>query len=214
MFVGDINNGLLYRFVLNEARNDLSLDSGYVENTSLLADREVNDPKENQPIVFGQGFGGITDIKVGPDGYLYVLRYTGSLFKILPSSPSTTTNNNTAPFANTNNDQERTQSENNDQAVSQNVNSISAVIVGLNGDKSYPPNPITIEEGQTITWYNGDTISHTVTSVQDNDKDAGDDFDSNAIIPNQYFSLTFDDSGEYQYYCIHHPSMVGEVIVK
>jgi aldose sugar dehydrogenase len=214
MFVGDINNGLLYRFMLNEARDDLSFDSGYVENTSLLADREVNDPKENQPIVFGQGFGGISDIEVGPDGYLYILSYTGSLFRILPSSASTTTNNNTAPFANTNNDQKRNQSENNDQTVSQNANSIPAVIVGLNGDKSYSPNPITIEEGQTITWYNGDTISHTVTSGQDNDNDAGEDFDSNAIIPNQYFSFTFDDSGEYQYYCIYHPSMVGEVIVE
>ena len=68
------------------------------ENTALLADREVNDPKENQPIVFGQGFGGITDIEVGPDGYLYVLSYTGSLFRILPSSASATTNNNTAPI--------------------------------------------------------------------------------------------------------------------
>ncbi|HTH21441.1 MAG TPA: PQQ-dependent sugar dehydrogenase, partial [Nitrososphaeraceae archaeon] len=43
MFVGDINNGLLYRFVLNEARNDLSFDNGYAENTGPLADREVND---------------------------------------------------------------------------------------------------------------------------------------------------------------------------
>ena len=109
---------------------------------------------------------------------------------------------------------EQEQSENNDQTNSQNANSIPAVIVGLNGDKSYSPNPITIEKGQTITWYNGDTISHTVTSGQDNDKDAGEAFDSNAIIPNQYFSITFDDSGEYLYYCIYHPSMVGEIIVK
>ena len=26
-------------------------------------------------VTFGQGFGGITDIKVGPDGYLYVLSH-------------------------------------------------------------------------------------------------------------------------------------------
>ncbi len=72
MFVGDINNGLLYRFILNEARDDISLDNGGLAgNTTLLDDREVNDPKENQPFVFGQGFGGITDIEVGPDGYLY-----------------------------------------------------------------------------------------------------------------------------------------------
>ena len=215
MFVGDINNGLLYRFVLNEARNDLSFDNGYAENTGPLADREVNDPKENQPIVFGQGFGGITDLQTGPDGYLYVLSYTGSLFRILPSSGNITTSGNTPNVNTTTNDQNQQELlYNNDQINPQNDNSVPAVIVGINGDSSYSPNPISIEKGQTITWYNGDTISHTVTSGQDNDKDAGEVFDSGAIIPNQYFSFKFDDSGEYQYYCIYHPSMVGEVKVE
>ncbi len=219
MFVGDINNGLLYRFILNEARNDLSFDNGYVENTAPLADREVNDPKENQPIVFGQGFGGITDLQTGPDGYLYVLSYGGSLFRILPSSGNTTTSTNTSSVSTTTNDQQQQQQQqeqlnNNNQTNSQNANSIPAIIVGINGESSYSPNPISIEKGQTITWYNGDAISHTVTSGQDNDNDAGEDFDSNAIIPNQYFSYTFDDSGEYPYYCIYHPSMIGEVKVE
>ena len=57
-------------------------------------------------------------------------------------------------------------------------------------------------------------ISHSVTSGQDNYKDVGEEVDSNAIIPNQYFSIKFDDSGEYPYYCIYHPSMIGEIIVK
>ena len=216
MFVGDINNGLLYRFILNEGRDNVLINDSSLGDIKLLADHEVNDPKENQPIVFGQGFGGITDIEVGSDGYLYVLSYTGSLFRILPlnRTTNTTTSNNTVSIANASNDQELEQSEDNDQVNSQNANSIPAVIVGLNGDRSYSPNPITIKEGQTITWYNSDTISHTVTSGQDNDKDAGEDFDSKAIIPNQYFSVTFEDSGEYQYYCIYHPSMVGEVIVE
>ena len=216
MFVGDINNGLLYRFILNEARNDLSFDKGYEENTASLADREINDPKENQPIVFGQGFGGITDIQTGPDGYLYVLSYEGSLFRILPSSGNAagTTANTPGVNTTTNDEQQQEQLNNNNQTSSQNANSIPAIIVGINGESSYSPNPISIEKGQTITWYNGDTISHTVTSGQDNDNDAGEDFDSNAIIPNQYFSYTFDDSGEYQYYCIYHPSMVGEVKVE
>ena len=214
MFVGDIDNGLLYRFILNDARDDLAFDKGYLENTAPLTDREVNDPKENQPIVFGQGFGGISDIEVGPDGYLYVLSFTGSLFRILPSSGNATTSTNTSTVSTTTNDEhQQEQLGSNNQTMSQNANSIPAVIVGINGDKSYSPNPITIEKGQTITWYNGDAISHTVTSGQDNDKDAGEDFDSNAIIPNQYFSHTFDDSGEYQYYCIYHPSMVGEILV-
>ena len=56
MFVGDINNGLLYRFVFNEDRDELSINSGNSTNTSLLADKEVNDPKENQPFNFWSGF--------------------------------------------------------------------------------------------------------------------------------------------------------------
>ncbi len=217
MFVGDINNGLLYRFILNDARDDLSFDYGLEGNTTLLEDREVNDPKENQPFVFGQGFGGITDIEVSPDGFMYVLSYTGSLFKIVPSSSASTSGSSTNPAniaAITEDQQDDEQSGSVDQSGSQTDNSIPAVILGLYGDSSYSPNPITIERGQTITWYNGDTISHTVTSGQDNDEDASQVFDSEAIIPNQYYSITFDDSGEYEYYCFYHPSMVGEVIVE
>jgi len=221
MFVGDINNGLLYRFILNEARDDISFDSGYTGNTALLADKEVNDPKENQPFVFGQGFGGITDIEVGPDGFLYVLSYTGSLFRITPStSVATTSGSSTNPAdsatINTSEAQqvdEQSESENAQSAL-QNGNSVPAIILGLYGDKSYSPNPITIERGQTITWYNGDTISHSVTSGLDNDDNAGEAFDSKAIIPNQSYSLRFDDTGDFPYYCFYHPSMVGVVIVE
>jgi len=217
MFVGDINNGLLYRFILNDKRNDLSFDNGLGGNTTLLYDKEINDPKENQPFVFGQGFGGITDIEVGPDGYLYVLSYTGSLFRIAPTSStiaSPTSNDSSTTGIQQEIPSERSSSSNDDQVISQINNSIPAVILGLHGDKSYSPNPITIERSQTITWYNGDTISHTVTSGQGDDKDVGQEFDSEAIIPNQYYSITFDESGEYSYYCFYHPSMVGEVIVE
>jgi aldose sugar dehydrogenase len=84
----------------------------------------------------------------------------------------------------------------------------------LYGDKSYSPNPITIKRGQTITWYDDDTISYTVTSGLDNDEDAGQVFDAEVIIPNQHYSITFDDTGEYHYYYFYHPSMVEEVIVE
>ncbi|WP_172602297.1 PQQ-dependent sugar dehydrogenase [Candidatus Nitrosocosmicus franklandus] len=214
MFVGDINNGLLYRFILNEARDDLTFDSGELTgNISLLADREVNDPKENQPFVFGQGFGGITDIEVSPDGYLYVLSYTGSLFRIVPASSSSSSSSFSTAIAGGSGGAEGGGGGGGEEDNT-NGNSIPAVILGLYGDRSYSPNPITIEKGQTVTWYNGDTISHSVTSGQDDDEDAGEEFDSKAIIPNQYFSITFEDSGVYPYYCFYHPSMVGEVIVE
>jgi hypothetical protein len=38
-----------------------------------------------------------------------------------------------------------------------------------------------------------------VTSGQVNKEDAGQAFDSEAIIPNQYYSITFDGSGEYPF---------------
>lgn len=224
MFVGDINNGLLYRFILNEARDDVSFDRGNNNggNTKLLEDKVVNDPKENQPFVFGQGFGGITDIQVGPDGYLYVLSYTGSLFRIVQSSSSSSSistgidSNSNSNINTISKDQQGEQSVNADtQSNTGNENSVPVVIQGINGDRSYSPNPITIEKGQKITWYNGDSISHTVTSGADNEiSNSGRLFDSGAIIPNQSYSINFDNAGDFDYYCIYHPSMVGEIIVK
>jgi aldose sugar dehydrogenase len=200
MFVGDINNGLLYRFTLNEARDAISLDDTYSGNVSLLLDNKIDDPKENLPLIFGQGFGGITDIQVGPEGYLYVLSHSGSLYRILPVAESTILpNQGNSGFSQTD--------------VSSSSQSVPAVILGIYGDESYSPQPIEIVNGETVTWYNGDSISHTVTSGQAGDPDEGDSFDSDAIIPYQSYSLTFDEVGNFDYYCIYHPTMVGEVIV-
>jgi glucose/arabinose dehydrogenase len=66
MFVGDFDNGYIYNFALNKTRTGLLLPS-------TLTSKIVNNTNDLQRMVFGHGFGGITDIKVGPDGYLYVL---------------------------------------------------------------------------------------------------------------------------------------------
>ena len=199
MFTGDINNGLLYRFTLNEARNNISINNTDHGDTASLADNQVDETRENQPLIFGQGFGGITDLQVGPDGYLYVLSYTGALYRIVPLSESNIPKN---------------QSSLPDDYESQSSNSIPVIISGIKGSQSYSPDAVRVETGQTITWYNGDTVSHTVTSGQDNDPDEGAAFDSDAIIPNQKYSLKFDSPGDYKYYCIYHPSMIGEIIVE
>ena len=88
-------------------------------------------------------------------------------------------------------------------------NSLFAVIFGIDWDDSYSPEPIEIQAGQTVTWQYGDTISHTVTSGQDGDLDEGSLFDSDAIMPNQHYSITFNDRGEINYYCAYHHSLVG-----
>ena len=198
MFVGDINNGNLYRFTLNEARDDIVINNTNVGGTATLADKKVDNPVESIPITFGQGFGGITDIQVGPDGYMYVLSYTGDLYKILPTSQST------IPKAQSTLSQSSVVPE----------GSTLITINGISGDNSYAPNPITINSGETITWYNADTISHTATSGSDSDPDEGQLFDSDAILSKQAFTLKFDNKGTFDYYCVYHPSMVGEIVVK
>jgi hypothetical protein len=84
LFVGDYNNGNLYHFDLNENRTQLILGGG-------LADRALDPGDEVNDILFGTGFGGIADVKVGPDGYLYILTFQddgGSIFRIVPESLS------------------------------------------------------------------------------------------------------------------------------
>jgi aldose sugar dehydrogenase len=53
-----------------------------------LSDRVADDKDEISKIIFAIGFGGITDIKTGPEGSVYVSSYGhGSLYRIVPSQP-------------------------------------------------------------------------------------------------------------------------------
>lgn len=83
-FVGDINNGTLYHFVPNGSRN------GFVFTGGGLVDLVADSPAEMAETVLGTGFGGITDLDVGPDGRLYVLSYAGSIFAISRVATATT----------------------------------------------------------------------------------------------------------------------------
>lgn len=85
LFVGDYNNGNLYHFKLSQNRTALVL-------SGTLANKIAYTLQDSRPAILGSGFdGGITDLQVGPDGYLYVLTYAGSIYKIITSSSSTTT---------------------------------------------------------------------------------------------------------------------------
>ncbi|MDQ3852347.1 MAG: PQQ-dependent sugar dehydrogenase, partial [Thermoproteota archaeon] len=80
MFVGDINNGRLYHFDLNQDRTGLLLEG-------VLADRVANNVQELDPVIFGTGFRSISDIETGPDGYLYFLLFgPGKIFRIAPAT--------------------------------------------------------------------------------------------------------------------------------
>jgi aldose sugar dehydrogenase len=79
IFVGDIKWGNLYFFEVNENRDGISIDRS--EQNSGLSDLVVNNSEELSSIMFGSGFGGITDIETGPDG-LYVLSYDKEIEKL------------------------------------------------------------------------------------------------------------------------------------
>ena len=82
LFIGDANNGNIYRFDLNNDRTELVLQG-------QLTDKVADNISENQDIIWGKGFGIITDIQIGPEGYLYILSINlpqgrGTIFRIVP----------------------------------------------------------------------------------------------------------------------------------
>jgi len=74
-------------------------------------------------------------------------------------------------------------------------------------DYAYVPPSLTIPAGTTVTWTNKDSVKHTVTQRHSL-------FDSGLLGKDETFSYTFNEPGEYEYYCIPHPFMVGAVIVE
>ena len=83
IFVGDYNNGNVYYFEVNEDRTGIIFDASQTDLIDLVADNE----EELSTIIFASGFGSITDIETGPDGFLYILSYDdGIIYRIAPSS--------------------------------------------------------------------------------------------------------------------------------
>ncbi len=81
---------------------------------------------------------------------------------------------------------------------------------------AYSPNPLQINVGDTVTWTNKDSTPHTVTSgtagTPDGKFDSSPNFNP-LLAPQQTFSHTFAEAGEFPYYCGLHPNMVGTVVV-
>lgn len=68
-------------------------------------------------------------------------------------------------------------------------------------------NVLTVGLGTTVTWTNDDTMMHTVTAVDGS-------FDSGFLDAGDSFSFTFDQPGEYEYFCAPHPWMRARIIVE
>ena len=77
----------------------------------------------------------------------------------------------------------------------------------------YNPETINISTGTTVEWINEDPAMHTATS---GGPTSGADgvFDSEILNIGDTYQFTFADVGNYDYYCILHPWMIGTVNVE
>ena len=83
IFVGSVKKGVVYHFDLDNDRKSLSL-------TGDLSDLVLNRKDNADQIIFGENFGIVTDLQVGPDGYLYIVSGSrgtdaGAIYRIVPN---------------------------------------------------------------------------------------------------------------------------------
>lgn len=76
----------------------------------------------------------------------------------------------------------------------------------------YQPENISIKEGTTIRWINYDLVQHDVISGVPGIKE--DLFAAPLLAYGQGMSFTFEDAGEFRYFCGIHPYMTGMIIVE
>jgi len=72
---------------------------------------------------------------------------------------------------------------------------------------AFEPASLTVAPGTTVEWTNHDDVPHTVVDVQGG-------FRSQALDTDDVFRHTFQQPGDFHYFCSVHPHMVGEVHVK
>lgn len=77
----------------------------------------------------------------------------------------------------------------------------------------FRPQIVHIGEGETVSWTNHDTVLHSVTGGSLSEGPDGN-FDSGLIMPGSMFIHTFDEKGEYPYFCMVHPWKSSLVIVR
>jgi glucose/arabinose dehydrogenase len=81
VFVASFSTGNIFHFELNDDRTGFVLDGD-------LADGVADEFNEADDLAFAKNFGRITDMAIGPDGYLYVLTIRGGLegtiYRIVP----------------------------------------------------------------------------------------------------------------------------------
>jgi plastocyanin len=72
---------------------------------------------------------------------------------------------------------------------------------------SFTPPTLTVPQGATVTWTNGDDVPHKIVSTD------GKFAPSPVLDTNQKYAATFAAPGKYPYFCALHPHMTGTIVV-
>jgi aldose sugar dehydrogenase len=142
IFVGSADGGRIFHFDLNDKRDGLVLKGN-------LTDKIAYDKTEFKDILFAEGFSIITDVKQGPDGYLYVVSGLkqsktakfGAVFRIVPSVTTTTTTDTDDKLEIVQKQQQQTQEEEKNNIVSTitNNNTTDANTALISNQEDSPP---------------------------------------------------------------------------
>ena len=79
-------------------------------------------------------------------------------------------------------------------------------------DECYIPYNVSVSVGDLITWSNDDAAAHTVTSGIPSEGPDGN-FDSGLFVSGSTFEWTPTEAGQYPYFCLVHPWMIGNISV-
>jgi predicted secreted protein with PEFG-CTERM motif len=81
-------------------------------------------------------------------------------------------------------------------------------------NECYIPYEAVVDVGGEVTWINDDTAAHTVTSGTIEGGGPDGIFDSSLIMAGKTWKHTFEEVGEFPYFCVVHPWMTGIVVVQ
>jgi plastocyanin len=107
--------------------------------------------------------------------------------------------------------QAATQTQTSAAAKENNTSSTSSGTAGspneiLIESNAFKPDTLAIKIGDTVTWINKDSYSHTV-------KGKNGEFDSGDIASGAKYSFTFEKEGNIDYICGIHTFMTGKIVV-
>ena len=77
-------------------------------------------------------------------------------------------------------------------------------------DNVFSPTAALVSAGATVEWVNSGNAQHSI--VSDPDSPAGE-FASDLLEGGESFSQTFDEPGEYYYFCEQHPASMRAVLI-